>query len=84
MYIWKKQIVENYEVKELQVPIFENGKLVYKMPSIEEIKRNKEIQKETLYDEITRFMNPHKYYVDLSKDLWFTKQELLQKAKSKK
>ena len=33
--------------KTLQVPIFENGKLVYKMPSIEEIKRNKEIQKET-------------------------------------
>ena len=84
VYIWKKQVVENYEVKELQVPIFENGKLVYEMPSIEEIKRNKEIQKETLYDEITRFMNPHKYYVDLSKDLWFTKQELLQKAKSKK
>ena len=32
---------------------------------------------EELHDEVTRFENPHNYYVDLSKKLWDIKHELL-------
>jgi nicotinate phosphoribosyltransferase len=35
----------------------------------------------TLWDEVTRFENPHRYYVDLSQKLWDLKQELLKKNK---
>ena len=31
----------------------------------------------TLWDEVKRFENPHRYYVDLSRKLWDIKQELL-------
>ena len=44
----------------------------------------KKIQEKKKKEEIKRVMTPNKYDVDLSKDLWFTKQELLQKKKKKK
>ncbi|MBR4256770.1 MAG: hypothetical protein IKQ18_06350, partial [Clostridia bacterium] len=31
----------------------------------------------TLWDEVTRFENPHDYYVDLSEKLWNIKKDLL-------
>ena len=34
---------------------------------------------ETIWDEVKRFENPHRYYVDLSKKLWDKKQALLMK-----
>ena len=34
-------------------------------------------QIETLWDEVTRFENPHNYYVDLSYDLWSIRRKLL-------
>ncbi|MFR7479307.1 MAG: hypothetical protein ACLUUJ_10790, partial [Acutalibacteraceae bacterium] len=32
----------------------------------------------TLWEEVTRFENPHHYYVDLSQNLWEVKNRLLQ------
>ena len=32
---------------------------------------------ELLWDEVTRFETPHRYYVDLSKPLWDIKDKLL-------
>ena len=34
-------------------------------------------QVDGLWDEVTRFENPHTYYVDLSQKLWDIKHELL-------
>ena len=81
IYIWKKQTLENFTAVELQVPIFVNGKQVYDLPDIKEIREYREKQMETLYEEVKRLLNPHIYYVDLSKDLWFKKQEMLMKSK---
>ena len=36
-----------------------------------------EKEKDTLWDETKRFVNPHKIYVDLSKKLYDTKIQLL-------
>ncbi len=74
---WKKTTLENYDVKELLVPIFKKGKLVYKQPKIKETKKYCEEQFETLYPEVKRLSNPHEYYVDLSKKLLKLKQELI-------
>ena len=57
--------------------IFKDGELVYDMPDIEEIKKYCASQMETLWDEVTRFENPHEYYVDLSEKLWSVKKEML-------
>ena len=59
------------------VPVFKNGECVYKSPSIAEIQSYCKKEIDTLWDEVKRFENPHKYYVDLSEKLWNIKHELL-------
>lgn len=76
-HIWKRKSVENFYAKPLLVKIFEKGKCVYDMPSLEEIKQFCAQQVDTLWDEVKRFENPHNYYVDLSQKLWDIKNDLL-------
>ena len=75
--IWKTKDVTNFTARELMVPIFRNGKLVYQKPSLPEIQRYCLEQVDTLWDEVKRFDNPHQYYVDLSQKLWDIKYDLL-------
>jgi len=77
---WKKKTFCDYTLRSLLVPIFKNGECVYKSPSISEIRSYCLEEVGTLWDEVKRFENPHKYYVDLSKKLWDIKQELLRKS----
>ena len=74
---WKRKTVYNFTAKELQVPIFRRGELVYKLPSLQEIQKYCLEQVDTLWDEVRRFDNPHAYYVDLSQKLWQIKYDLL-------
>lgn len=78
-YTWKKKTVTDYEVRELQVPIFLSGKCVYQRPTTQEIRDYCAEQLDTLWDEVKRFENPHHYYVDLSWRLWDVKQDLLER-----
>lgn len=83
VFTWKKKTLKNFYVKELQEPIFVDGKLVYKKPTLNEIKAHTKAQLDNTWDEIKRFENPHTYYVDLSKKLWDTKNLLIEKLKEK-
>lgn len=74
---WKKTELYNYDVLELQVPIFQDGKLVYDVPTVEERARYCREQFETLYPEVKRDIKPHEYYVDLSIKLLQLKKSLL-------
>ena len=74
---WKRRTVYNYTAKELQVPVFKDGKLVYNCPTLEEIRTYCLEQVDTLWDEVKRFDNPQTYYVDLSQKLWDIKYGLL-------
>ena len=74
---WKRKEVYDFFARELLVPIYQGGKLVYKRPTIEEIKAYCAAQVDTLWDEVKRFDNPHDYYVDLSEKLYNIKMELL-------
>ena len=74
---WKKKTMENFEAKELQVPIFKNGELVYQCPTLPEIRQYCKEQIATLWPEVLRFDNPHNYYVDLSDRLLKIKLDLL-------
>jgi nicotinate phosphoribosyltransferase len=74
---WKRKTLTDFFAKELLVPIFLNGELVYTSPDIHQIREYCKSQVETLWDEAKRFENPHVYYVDLSQKLWDIKQELL-------
>ena len=72
--------MENYTAVELQVPIFQNGVLVYELPDLPEIKAFCARQLDTLWPEVKRFDNPHQYYVDLSDKLMAMKDEMLLNA----
>ena len=73
---WKRKLVYDFYKEELQVPIFKNGKLVYKLPTLEEIRQHCKNEVERQWDEVKRFDNPHEYYVDLSQKLWDLKKML--------
>lgn len=75
--IWKKKVIEDFKAVKLQVPIFKGGKLVYDLPTVEEIRAYCLEQKRTLWEEVKRFNNPHHYYVDFSKELWQLRENLL-------
>ncbi len=76
-YTWKRKIVTDFIACKLQTKIFENGKLVYELPSVKGISDRREISVAGLWDEVTRFEKPHTYYVDLSEDLWNLRNDLL-------
>ncbi len=78
---WKVKTLDNYVVRDLLEPIFKNGELVYQLPELKEIQAYCKAQQDTLWDEVKRFENPHKYYVDLSWKLWTLKRDLLAAAK---
>ena len=80
--VWKKTTLTNFTAKELLIPIFIEGKQVYELPGIEEIKSFCASQVDLLWDEVKRFENPHTYYVDLSQKLWDTKWRLLTQQNS--
>ncbi|MBQ4626354.1 MAG: nicotinate phosphoribosyltransferase, partial [Clostridia bacterium] len=77
VYTWKRKVVTDFTARELLEPVFAKGKCVYQKRDIQDIKGYCAAQVETLWDEVTRFDNPHNYYVDLSQALWDEKHRLL-------
>ena len=80
---WKKKTYTNYVAKELLVPIFQNGKLVYEGPTLKEIQTYCKEQVDKLWPEVKRFDNPHNYYVDLSENLMALKDRMLNESSGK-
>ncbi len=76
-YTYKRKVLTNFTAKKLLVPIFVKGKCVYSRPDINEIKDYCKTALDTIWKEVKRFENPHKYYVDLSQKLWDIKQHML-------
>ena len=74
---WKRKTVTDYTVKELLVPVIKDGKQVYSLPSLQDIREYHMQQMDTLWDEIKRFSNPHTYFVDLSQKLWDIKDKMI-------
>ena len=77
IYTWKRKVVTNYYAKKIQVPIFIQGKCVYKTPKLDDIRKYSLEQVESLWDEVKRFNNPQAYYVDLSEKLWNLKNDMI-------
>ena len=78
-FTWKRKTVDNFVAREMLVKVFEGGKCVYNCPSLEDVRTYCNEQVSALWEEVTRFENPHKYYVDFSGKLWGVKQALIEK-----
>jgi nicotinate phosphoribosyltransferase len=81
--VTKRKVLENYYTHKLLVPIYEKGKLVYKLPTLNEIRKSCQKQVAELWEEVRRLENPHTYYVDLSQELWDLKTKLVREARFK-
>lgn len=78
-HTYKRKTLEHFSAMRLMEPIFEDGVCVYESPSADDIREYCAAQLDTIWDEVKRFEYPHKYYVDLSKQLWEKKNALLRK-----
>ena len=78
-FTWKRKRVTNFFARPLLKKIFDKGKLIYSPPPVDVLREYCGMQVEGLWDELKRFENPHKYYVDLSEKLWTDKNEMIRK-----
>ncbi len=76
-HIWKRKLLTNFTAVPLQKQLFRAGECVYELPDVHEVRAYCQQQIGTMWDEVLRFENPHRYYVDLSQPLWDEKQRLL-------
>ncbi len=82
---WKKTKLAagTFTLRELLVQVFDKGRCCYESPKVMDIRSYCEKEKETLWEETKRFVNPHKVYVDLSQKLYDTKIKLLDEMSEK-
>ena len=76
-HTWKRKTVENFRAVRLRTQLFKNGECLYQPRALSAVRAHCLAQVNTLWDEVTRFENPHSYYVDLSQKLWDEKNRLL-------
>lgn len=76
---WKKTKLPggSYTMREMLIPVIRGGKTIYHSPSVMEIREICNREKETIWDETKRFVNPQEIYVDLSQKLYDMKTRIL-------
>lgn len=71
------------EIEPLLIDVLIEGKLVYDLPPLEEIRRQRQADVSRLDPGVRRLVNPHIYHVSLTQRLWDLKQELIASAMGK-
>lgn len=79
----KSTTIDNFQLIELQKPIFIGGELVYDDPDIREKITYCENQMATIYPEVKRILMPDEYYVSGTKKYVDFKRELIKETKTK-
>ena len=75
---WRNLKFTNCTAKSLQVKVFDKGKRVYELPTLEEIRSYVKRQLgEEIWEEEQRFNNPHVHYMDMTPDYYDLKMSLL-------
>ncbi|MDR3119797.1 MAG: nicotinate phosphoribosyltransferase [Clostridiales bacterium] len=74
---WKRKLITDFNAKPLLTPIFRGGECVYESPPLGVIRGFCAEQVDRLWEEVLRFENPQKYFVDLSQALWDLKYGML-------
>ncbi len=78
-YIWKRRTYTDFTARELLLPIYKDGRLMYDLPPLDTIRDYCASEIESMWKEVLRFENPHNYYVDLSQKLWDLKHSMISK-----
>lgn len=81
----KKRILTKEDISKIEPLLFDiiiDGKLVYNFPSIDELRKLREQDIESLDSGVKRLILPHPYHVSLSEKLWKVKEDLIKSMKS--
>ncbi|SCX79474.1 nicotinate phosphoribosyltransferase [Alkaliphilus peptidifermentans] len=77
IYTWKKKTFYNYNVREMLVPLFLEGELMYNHRTVAEIRDYTQKELSSLWPQYKRLNRPQLYKVDLSEKLWTLKHEMV-------
>ena len=82
-YTYINKTVKNFDAVPLLVDIFQEGNLVHSQPSLTEIQAYARKEFDKLWDEYKRVLNPQDYPVDLARDIWQDKMDLIDQMRKK-
>lgn len=82
-YTYINKTVKNFDAVPLLVNIFQEGNLVYNQPTLTEIQAYARKEFDKLWDEYKRVLNPQDYPVDLARDIWQDKMDLIDQMRKK-
>lgn len=68
------------EIEPLLVEVLREGRLVYDLPTLEQIREQRKADVRRLDPGVRRLVNPHIYHVSLTQRLWDLKQTLIRSA----
>ncbi len=77
---WKRKTLQNFVTQKLLVQVMADGQLIHDLPSVLEIQAYAKQQQALLWDEHKRLKFPQQYIVDLSKNLWELRANLISAA----
>ena len=80
-YTYINRTLKNFDARPVLQNIFEDGKLVYDMPTLAEISEYAKANRRSLWPEYKRELNPQFYPVDLSKECWDNKNAIIKKIR---
>lgn len=78
-HVWKRKTIADFRVENIREQVLSEGKRCVKRKTVSEIREFCKKQTDMLWDEVKRFENPHRYYVDLSMNLWTQKNEMVKR-----
>lgn len=78
----QKSMNKNWESRDLLIPVFRQGKLVYDPPSLSSIRANTQRELGCFHAGVKRFINPHGYAVGMEKKLYDLKVDLIKNIRS--
>ena len=82
-YTYIKKTVRDFDAIPLLVDIFKDGEQVYELPALMDIQAYARKEFDKLWDEYKRVLNPQHYPVDLAKDVWQDKMDLIDQMRQK-
>lgn len=75
VHTFKMKFIKSFEAIDLHHAIFEDGQLVYDLPSVHDAQAYLTERLKTFWDENKRYLNPQEYPVDLSTACWENKHK---------
>lgn len=83
VHTFVSKFVTNFDAVNLHVKVVENGEVIYKNPTLNEMRQYAHDNLDLLWDEYKRSLNPEEYPVDLSQKCWDNKMRNIHDVQDK-